>query len=126
MVQSWQRWLASIGGIRASKTACGRALDVLLFSAGTGRLQHIAAGAEVVWLADVNRDGIGDVCSYVPPKEAVRRHGEVSLYQGLAAEYWRRIGDARFPICDLDGDGVRDLLRQAGHSEIEASSGRIR
>jgi len=98
--------------------------NVYLISAGTGRLQQIAAGADAVWSGDVNRDGIDDWCAYVPPKEAVRRNGEASLYQGLAAEYWRRLGDERFPICDLDGDGIRDLLRPVAANRLEASSGR--
>jgi outer membrane protein assembly factor BamB len=96
---------------------------VCLFSAGTGQLRQIAEGAQAVWSGDVNRDGVGDLCSFQPPTESVRRHGEMSLYCGVAAEYWRRLGDLRFPICDVDGDGIRDLLRPIGPNRLEASSG---
>lgn len=113
----WPRLAVSVHPTSRSQDAAA----VYLFSAGTGQLQNTASGAAVVWSDDVNRDGIGDLCTFVPPDEAHAR-GEASLYYGVATESTLRLRDDRSPVCDLDGDGVRDLLTQTAPNQFEATS----
>lgn len=116
-VDGWPRLAVSVHPTSHSQDVAA----VHFFSAGTGQLQNIASGAGVVWSDDVNRDGISDLCTFVSPDEAHPR-GEASLYYGVAGETSLRLRDDRIPVCDLDGDGVRDLLRQTAPNQLEASS----
>lgn len=113
----WPRLAVSVHPTSHSQDAAA----VHFFSAGTGQLQNTASGVAAVWSHDVNRDGMSDLCTFVPPDEAHPK-GEASLYYGVAAESTLRLRDDRLPVCDLDGDGVRDLLKQTAPNQIKATS----
>lgn len=97
--------------------------SVLCFSAGDGSLQQRADGTVATWFGDVNRDQVDDLFSYSTSMSGSRRIGQLSVYHGVAKEYWRRANDKRFPVCDLNGDGIRDMLRSVDNSQLKATSG---
>jgi outer membrane protein assembly factor BamB/tRNA A-37 threonylcarbamoyl transferase component Bud32 len=106
----------------------------LVFSATTGRVEHVLDGFADVDAADLNGDGIPDLCGLrLDPTKSAGTVPEVPAtilhsLRGTPPERWRRLGAWRpsqkalsppregvfavsvAPEVDLDGDGIPDRL----------------
>jgi outer membrane protein assembly factor BamB/tRNA A-37 threonylcarbamoyl transferase component Bud32 len=105
-------WTATSPGSRGGET-------LTLLSAGTGEVEHTLLDARLFALADLDGDGLEELCYRFTDR---RQGAMLGVLRGGPRVLWRRLGNLT-PAGDLDGDGVSDLIEQR-HNRLAALSGR--
>ncbi len=94
------------------------------FSARDGHITRVGHNITSLRPADMDGDGVQDLLvfnSKMPP--SLDNGGELHCLRGVASEPWAQLGDRGEPLCDCDGDGVRDLIAGWPNSALVATSG---
>ncbi len=94
------------------------------FSAGTGQVTHHGYGWTSARTADLDRDGLEELLLYTSKSpDRCDFGGELKCLRGIGRQPWKRLGPPSTPTDDLDGDGIRDLIRSLGDGTLHATSG---
>ncbi len=107
------------------RLASGNVTDrVLLVSAATGRLTHLAGDVTEVEAGDLDADGTDDLVLF---RRTIRnvwdQDGTLHAVRGVGREVWRKIDSTGNPVGDLDGDGIQDLVAPNTRGPLTAISG---
>lgn len=95
-----------------------------LFSAGTGRLTHLATQAAELQAGDLDADGVDDLVLFRRTDDyAWDQGGVLHAIRGVGGEAWRKANEQLLAVGDLDGDGVQDLAAPQARRRLTAWSG---
>ena len=94
------------------------------FSARDGRTTRIGHDITSTRPADMDGDGVPDLLMYNSHSPHSSDNGGVlHCLRGVQSEPWAQLGDRGEPLCDFDGDGIRDLIAGWPDSALVATSG---
>jgi len=114
-VKAVQPWQLGPDGVPLLIVWCGRIRNSAappvshVIEGSTGRTYQKLAAVAQPYVADLNRDGIDDLCWIHESNEQTRTYGSFHALQGQPPVAWRRLGRWE-RSADLNGDGVVDLL----------------
>jgi outer membrane protein assembly factor BamB/predicted Ser/Thr protein kinase len=98
---------------------------VCAFSAGTGDVTCIGSELIEFAAADVDGDGVQDLLGFQHDEpNALDSGGTLVGFRGRTREVWKSIGQRWSATADLNGDGIRDLVRTWPDASVLAASGR--
>jgi outer membrane protein assembly factor BamB len=98
---------------------------VCVFSAGTGEVTQAGSHLIEFQATDADGDGIEDLFAFdADSSNSLDAGGTLVCFRGQTRELWKSIGSQWSASADLDGDGVRDLMRKVGDGSVAAASGR--
>ncbi len=123
-------WSASADGwpqllvqIVAGGSGAGQNI-VSSYSARDGRTTRIGHNITSTRPADMDGDGVPDLLMYNSRSpHSTDNGGVLHCLRGVPFEAWAQLGDRGEPLCDFDGDGIRDLIAGWPDSALEATSG---
>lgn len=121
-IKAVRPWQLGPNGVPLLVVGCGRIRNsaappaTYVIEASTGRTHQKLSAVADPHVADLNRDGIDDLCWYRRSNEQTRSYGSFHALLGQPPVAWRRLGKWE-RSADLNGDGVIDLLGATDHGE---------
>ncbi|MFO0819967.1 MAG: protein kinase [Pirellulales bacterium] len=114
------QWIVVVDGLGNNR----KGIQAFAFSARTGRITRTRRDVGIIEPLDADADGVDDLLVFRPRSpETPEDGGLIDCVRGVASEPWNRLGPEGAPIADLDGDGVRDLLRDHQFGSLAVRSG---